>query len=114
MKFSNLKGLLLAVVYSISTIAISKEPIAHDRNSHEIVGRFFQCVGRCRVDRGLNFFNPSFSTAIYEGDEVQTIGESFAWIFLLDGTMVRLSPESSINFNVSFINIFLFIFISQE
>lgn len=73
--------------------------IVRERSNREVVGRFFQCVGKCRVDRGENFFKPNFSTAIYEGDEVRTIGESFAWIFLLDGTMVRLSPESSINFN---------------
>ncbi len=75
------------------------ETIVRERNNREVVGRFFQCVGNCRIDRGTGFFNPSFRTAIYEGDEVQTIGESFAWIFLFDGTMVRLSPESSINFN---------------
>jgi hypothetical protein len=51
------------------------------------------------VDRGQSFFNPSFRTAVYEGDEVLTIGESYAWIFLFDGTMVRLSPESSVSFN---------------
>ena len=75
------------------------ETIIRERNNREIVGRFFQCVGDCRIDRGTSFFNPDFKTAIYEGDEVQTIGESFAWIYLLDGTMVRLSPDSSMNFN---------------
>lgn len=75
------------------------ETIARERNNREVVGRFFQCAGKCRIDRGQGFFNPRFKTEIYEGDEVQTIGESYAWIFLLDGTMVRLAPESSINFN---------------
>ena len=75
------------------------ETIIKERNHREIVGRFFQCVGICRIDRGVSFFNPNFKTAIYEGDEVKTVGESYAWIFLFDGTMVRLSPESSINFN---------------
>lgn len=77
----------------------SWETIIRERNNKEIVGHFFQCVGSCRVDRGKSFFNPSFGSAIYEGDEVQTLGESYAWIFLLDGTMVRFSPESSMNFN---------------
>ena len=75
------------------------ETIVRERNNREIVGRFFQCVGNCRIDRGQTFFKPNFSTAIYEGDEIQTLGESFAWVFLFDGTMVRLSPESSIHFN---------------
>lgn len=75
------------------------ETIVKERNHKEIVGRFFQCVGICRVDRGESFFNPSFKTSLYEGDELQTIGESYAWIYLFDGTMLRLSPESSINLN---------------
>ncbi len=75
------------------------ESIVRERNHREIVGRFFQCVGVCRIDRGQSFFNPNFRTSLYEGDEIQTIGESYAWIFLFDGTMVRLSPESSINLN---------------
>jgi len=75
------------------------EAIIKERNHREIVGRFFQCVGNCRIDRGISFFNPNFKTAIYEGDEVKTLGESYAWLFMFDGTMIRLSPESSINFN---------------
>ncbi len=75
------------------------ETIVKERNNREIVGRFFQCVGNCRIDRGQSFFNPSFKTSIYEGDEIQTVGDSYAWIFLFDGTMVRLSPESSVTFN---------------
>ncbi len=75
------------------------ETIVRERSNREIVGRFFQCVGTCRIDRGQSFFNPSFRSSIYEGDELQTIGDSYAWVFLFDGTMVRLSPESSMNFN---------------
>lgn len=75
------------------------ESIVRERNNREIVGRFFQCSGICRVDRGIGFFNASYRSAIYEGDEVLTVGESYAWIFLFDGTMIRLSPESSITLN---------------
>ncbi len=69
------------------------------RRNKEVAGRFFQCVGTCHVERGAGFFNPNYRSTIYENDEIQTIGESYAWIFLLDGTMVRLSPESSITIN---------------
>jgi len=75
------------------------ESIIRERNNRELVGYFLQCVDSCRIDRGTSFFNPSFRTPVYEGDEIQTIGQSYAWIFLLDGTMVRLSPESSVNIN---------------
>ena len=75
------------------------EKIIRERDHHEMVGRIYQCVGTCRVDRGESFFNGSYRSGLYEGDEVQTVGDSFAWIFLFDGTMVRLSPQSSITFN---------------
>ena len=75
------------------------ETISNERNHHEMIGKFFQCVGNCRIDRGESFFNPIFKSSLYEGDEVQTIGESYAWLFLFDGTMLRLSPGTSINLN---------------
>lgn len=75
------------------------EKIIRERNHRELVGRIYQCVGTCRVDRGESFFKASFRTGLYEGDEIQTLGDSYAWIFLLDGTMVRLSPRSSVTFN---------------
>lgn len=75
------------------------ERIIRERDNRELVGRVFQCVGVCRIDRGESFFNGSHRTGIYEGDEFQTFGESYAWVFLLDGTMIRLSPGSSITFN---------------
>ena len=75
------------------------EKIVRERNHKEMAGRIYQCVGTCRVDRGESFFNGSHRTGLYEGDEIQTVGDSYAWIFLFDGTMVRLSPQSSITFN---------------
>lgn len=75
------------------------EKIVRERNHKEIVGRIYQCIGICRVDRGASFFNGSYRSSLYEGDEIQTVGDSYAWIFLFDGTMVRVSPQSSITFN---------------
>lgn len=73
--------------------------LVKERDHRETVGRIYQCVGSCRIDRGDGFFNGSPRTGIIEGDEIQTVGDSYAWIFLFDGTMVRLSPHSSITFN---------------
>ncbi len=75
------------------------ETIVKERTHKELAGRFFQCVGSCRVDRAESFFNPKFRSSLYEGDEVQTLSDSYAWIFLMDGTMLRLAPESSITIN---------------
>jgi hypothetical protein len=75
------------------------EKVIKERTHREKVGVIFQCVGSCRIDRGDGFFNVSPTTNIIEGDEIQTVGDSYLWIFLFDGTMVRLSPQSSITFN---------------
>jgi hypothetical protein len=75
------------------------EQTVKSKNNREVVGRFLQCVGTCHIERGDGFFNPNFRSTIYESDEIQTIGESYAWVFLLDGTMVRLSPASSLIIN---------------
>ncbi len=70
-----------------------------ERIYKELAGRIYQCVGLCRVDRGEGFFNATHRTGVYEGDEIQTLGDSYAWIFLMDGTMVRMSPQSSLTIN---------------
>ncbi|NOT78748.1 MAG: hypothetical protein HOP07_07050 [Bacteriovoracaceae bacterium] len=75
------------------------EQITRERNNKELVGRIYQCIGSCRVDRGAGFFNGTHRSGLYEGDEIQTVGDSYAWIFLLDGTMVRMSPQSSLTVN---------------
>jgi len=75
------------------------ETIVKERTHKELAGRFFQCVGSCRIDRAESFFNPKFRSSVYEGDEIQTLSDSYAWVFMLDGTMIRLAPESSITIN---------------
>lgn len=64
----------------------------------EMVGRFIDCVGVCQSYRGAGVAKAQFRSSILEGDEIVTLKDSYAWIFLMDGTMVRLSPESSISF----------------
>lgn len=72
------------------------EIITRERLNKELAGHFYQCVGTCRVERGVGFHNATFRSNIYEGDEIVTLENSYAWFFLNDGTMVRLSPHSSI------------------
>lgn len=64
----------------------------------ELVGKVLSCIGTCKVYRGKAYVNASYRSKIYEGDEVQTTENSYAWIFLMDGTLVRISPNSSISF----------------
>lgn len=63
----------------------------------EKIGRILQCIGECQVFKGEAFNNARFRSLLKEGDEVQTADNSFLWLFLIDGTMVRLAPNSSIS-----------------
>lgn len=65
----------------------------------ERIGKVLSCVGECMIYRGRSKVNANYLSNIREGDEVQTANDSYAWIFFLDGSMVRVSPNSSISFN---------------
>ena len=81
-----------------------------ERRLNELMGRVLECVGECRLYRGEGYANANFRSPIREGDEVLTMEDSYLWIFMLDGTMVRLSPNSAISFkeiNITASEIFL-------
>lgn len=73
------------------------EILMKDRKLRETLGRALQCVGICRLYRGKAYNKIQFKSLLLEGDEVVTDKDSYLWLFLLDGTMVRLSPKSSIS-----------------
>lgn len=86
------------------------EVLAKNRLLRENMGRVIQCIGECLLHRGLKFNNADYRSGIKEGDELTTGDDSFIWVFLLDGTLVRLSPNSSISFkeiNIGIDDIFL-------
>ncbi len=65
----------------------------------EKVGRFLSCINRCLIYRGEGYVNASFRSSFQEGDEIKLGPDSYAWLFLMDGTLLRLSPNTSISFN---------------
>ena len=67
-----------------------------ERQLVEVVGRVLSCVGECRAFRGDGHHRAHYRTRLQEGDEIETGADSYLWIILIDGTMVRLSPQSSI------------------
>jgi hypothetical protein len=73
------------------------EILMKDRKLREPLGRALECVGDCKLYRGRAFNKIQFKSLLQEGDEVVTAKDSYLWLFLLDGTMVRLSPLSSIS-----------------
>lgn len=73
--------------------------LLRNHKNSELIGRVIQCVGRCVVFRGADSAVVSFKSDIREGDEFITQKDSFSWILLMDGTLVRVSSETSISFN---------------
>lgn len=74
------------------------ESLIKNRMLKERIGKVIQCVGNCLNFRGKSFNHLKFNSILREGDEIQTDSESYLWIFLFDGTLIRLSPSSSISF----------------
>ena len=66
---------------------------------NEIIGRVLDCFGDCRSYRGLGFSNTQYRSQVREGDDFVTMKNSYAWIYLIDGSLIRVSPETSISFN---------------
>ncbi len=73
--------------------------ILQESNLKEVMGIVLECVNICRLYRGIHHSKARYLTRFKEGDEIETDAHSYAWIFLLDGTMIRLSPKTSIQLN---------------
>lgn len=69
-----------------------------ERNLKELVGRFLECIGDCRIYRGEGFSTSQYNSAVRELDEIITLPNSYAWIAMMDGTLVRISPNTSLSF----------------
>ncbi len=69
-----------------------------ERNLKELVGRFLECVGDCRIYRGEGFSTSQYKSSVRELDEIITQSDSYAWIAMMDGTLVRISPNTSLSF----------------
>lgn len=69
------------------------------RKFDEQLGEVISCSGSCYVHRGLKKGKVTYRSLIQEGDELETQKDSYLWILLLDGSLVRLAPQTSISFN---------------
>jgi hypothetical protein len=77
----------------------------------ELAGRILACYGGCQIFRGENEYRVKYRSEVRESDEVTTGENSFAWIFLLDGTIIRLGPKSSVSINeINFLDNKTFVF----
>lgn len=71
--------------------------IAREQNLVESMGRVLACEGNCHLYRGKGRSGLRHRSLIREGDQIETREDSYAWIFLVDGTLVRLAPETSLS-----------------
>lgn len=64
---------------------------------HELIGKVLQCKGSCSIFRGSNSAKVQHLSRILEGDELNTDKDSVAWVFMMDGTLMRLGPDTSVS-----------------
>ncbi len=65
----------------------------------ELSGKILQCIGSCDIYRGSNKATGQHLSRLVEGDELKTGKDSVAWVYMLDGSLLRLSPETSVSFH---------------
>jgi hypothetical protein len=69
-----------------------------ERRLLEKVGYVLKCVGECRLYRGVGYARVDYLSTLREGDELQTLEDSYLWAYFLDGTLMRMSPKGSVTF----------------
>ncbi len=63
----------------------------------ELLGKMLQCRGTCSIYRGAEMVKGQHLSRIQEGDELITDKDSVAWVYVMDGSLLRLSSNSSIS-----------------
>lgn len=82
----------------------------------ERFGKMISCHGKCKIYRGRKYLYGGIYSNIIEGDDIETEENSYAWVFLYDGSLIRISPNSSVSFkefNVGEKEFFVYIRINQ-
>lgn len=64
----------------------------------ELVGNILACSGECEVVRGLTTVKGAYLSQLLEGDELKVGRDSLAWVYLHNGSLLRVSPESTVTF----------------
>ncbi|MEX1099152.1 MAG: hypothetical protein WEB87_01930, partial [Bacteriovoracaceae bacterium] len=66
-----------------------------DARHKEVAGQVIQCLNSCSIFNEEGPASAQFGGLIMEGDEFVTSTDSYAWIALVDGSMIRVSPNTS-------------------
>ncbi len=63
-----------------------------------LFGKVLQCRGSCSIYRGSRGAKVQHLSRVLEGDELRTGPDTVAWVYLMDGTLIRLSAQTSVSF----------------
>ena len=69
------------------------------KNTREKVAAVIKCVGDCFLYSTSKAKRISYNSGLFEGDELTTGEDSLVWIILANGSLLRLSPNTSIALN---------------
>lgn len=73
--------------------------ILREQVNIESFGRVIDCIGKCVIYRGTDWHTLNSRSEVFEKDELYTGADGHAWIELIDGTTIRVSPNTSLIFN---------------
>lgn len=63
----------------------------------ELMGKLLQCRGTCSIFSGSEKVKVQHLSRVVEGDELVTDKDSVAWLYGMDGSLLRLSAQSSLS-----------------
>lgn len=64
----------------------------------ELVGKILSCSGKCEIVRGISTVKGQYLSRLLEGDELALSKNSTAWIYLIDGSLLRLAAKTTVTF----------------
>ena len=69
-----------------------------ENRSKEMLAKVLHCYGVCYKETHGQKIRAQFRTMIFEGDEITLEEKSGLWVMLIDGTIIRVSSQSSLSF----------------
>ncbi|MFA5583299.1 MAG: hypothetical protein WDA09_03715, partial [Bacteriovoracaceae bacterium] len=78
----------------------SPDWLARLRNARqmELIGKILSCSGTCEIVRGISSVKGQYLSQILEGDELALAENSTAWVYLIDGSLLRLAAMTTVTF----------------
>ncbi len=90
--------------------------LSRAKEYREVVARVISCVGTCQAQREARDYKIQQKSKLIEGDEVYTEKDSYLWLALSSGEVLRLAPETSVflrEINFTDKNVFYFFRVNQ-